>query len=76
VATTTYNDFFGPLIYLTDSSHWTLALGLNGFIGTRGSDIGALMAATIFYALPPTVLFLAAQRVYLRGFVLQGVARP
>ena len=73
VATTTYNDFFGPLIYLTDSSHWTLALGLSGFIGTRGSDIGALMAATVFYALPAIALFLGAQRVYLRGIVLQNV---
>ena len=33
MATATYNDFFGPLIYLTDSDKWTLALGLYGFIG-------------------------------------------
>lgn len=75
VATTTYNDFFGPLIYLTDSDKWTLALGLYGFIGSRGSDIGALMAATVFYALPAIALFLATQRVYLRGIVLQGGGR-
>jgi len=74
-ATATYNDFFGPLIYLTDSSLWTLALGLNGFIGNRGSDLGGLMAATIFYALPALALFLAAQRVYLRGLVLSNVER-
>jgi multiple sugar transport system permease protein len=75
VATTTYNDFFGPLIYLTDSSLWTLSLGLTGFIGSRGSDIGALMAATIFYALPAVALFVAAQRFYLRGIVLQNFGR-
>jgi ABC-type glycerol-3-phosphate transport system permease component len=75
VATATYNDFVGPLIYLTDSSLWTLSLGLNGFIGTRGSDIGALMAATILYALPALVLFLSAQRVYLRGITLQNFGR-
>ena len=75
VATTTYNDFFGPLIYLTDSDKWTLALGLYSFIGSRGSDIGALMAATVFYALPAIALFLATQRVYLRGIVLQGGGR-
>ncbi len=75
VATATYNDFVGPLVYLTDSSLWTLSLGLNGFIGTRGSDIGALMAATILYALPALVLFLSAQRVYLRGITLQNFGR-
>ena len=75
VATMTYNDFFGPLIYLTDSSLWTLSLGLTGFIGSRGSEIGALMAATIFYALPAVALFLAAQRFYLRGIVLQNFGR-
>jgi ABC-type glycerol-3-phosphate transport system permease component len=71
----TYNDFFGPLIYLTDNSLWTLALGLQGFIGSHGSDTGALMAATIFYALPPVALFLSAQRIYLQGIVLQSFSR-
>ena len=75
VATTTYNDFFGPLIYLTDSSLWTLSLGLTGFIGSRGSDIGALMAATVFYALPAVALFVGAQRFYLQGIVLQNFSR-
>jgi ABC-type glycerol-3-phosphate transport system permease component len=74
-ATATYNDFFGPLIYLTDNNLWTLALGLQGFIGTRGSDLGGLMAATIFYALPAVALFLVAQRIYLRGLVLQNFER-
>jgi multiple sugar transport system permease protein len=75
VSTMTYNDFFGPLIYLTDNSLWTLALGLQGFIGSHGSDTGALMAATIFYALPPVALFLSAQRIYLQGIVLQSFSR-
>jgi multiple sugar transport system permease protein len=76
-ATATYNDFFNPLIYLTDSSLWTLSLGLYGFIGTRGSNIGALMAATVLYALPAIALFLGAQRFYLRGVTLiQNVDRP
>ncbi len=75
VGTTTYTDFFGPLIYLNDPSHWTLALGLTDFLSSRGSNIGGLMAATMYYALPPILLFLGAQRFYLRGFVVQNLGR-
>ena len=34
----TYNDFFGPLIYLTDASHYTLSLAVFQFVQLRGAD--------------------------------------
>ena len=37
----TYNDFFGPLIYLTDESKWTIAVALvvlPGFAAHRPAD--------------------------------------
>ena len=39
-----WNDFFGPLIYLNDSRKFTLALGLNEFTGLYSSEWHLLMA--------------------------------
>jgi multiple sugar transport system permease protein len=69
----TYNDFFGPLIYLTDASHYTLSLAVFQFVQLRGApDIGAVIAYTALVVAPLLVLFLFAQRALLTGIKLTG----
>lgn len=72
----TYNDFMGPLIYLKDRDLWTLSLGMQGFTqryGAGGTALGAMMAAATLYTLPMIVLFLAAQKTFIRGIVTTGL---
>jgi multiple sugar transport system permease protein len=69
-----YNDFFGPLIYLSDSGKYTLALGAFQFIKSRGvPDIGAIVAFTTLVTLPLIVLFFFTQRRLVQGITLTGI---
>lgn len=70
----TWNDFLGPLIYLTDQSDFTLALGLHAMQSSRtgGTEWPHLMAASTLVILPIVVLFLAAQRAFVEGIALTG----
>jgi multiple sugar transport system permease protein len=71
----TYNDFFGPLIYLTDDSKRTIAVALSYFQGSprMGPQRHLLMAAVTASILPPLLLFFAAQRYFVRGIVMTGI---
>ncbi len=71
----TYNDFFGPLIYLTDDSKQTIAVALSFFQGSPriGPQRHLLMAVVTASILPPLLLFLLAQRFFVRGIVMSGI---
>ena len=70
----TYNDFFGPLIYLTDSGRYTLSLAVFQFVQLRGApDIGAIVAFTALVTTPLILLFFFAQRMLLSGIKLSGL---
>jgi multiple sugar transport system permease protein len=67
-----WNDFLGPLIYLTDESKFTLALGLAAFKGTYTAQWGYHMAAATVILLPILLLFFVAQRYFIEGIALTG----
>lgn len=73
----TFTDFQGPLIYLKDRELWTLSLGMRGYLQRYGAGggtaLGAMMAAATLYTLPMIVIFLAAQRTFIRGIVTTGL---
>ncbi|WP_219837053.1 carbohydrate ABC transporter permease [Paenibacillus sp. R14(2021)] len=71
----TWNDFMGPLIYLTDENKRTLALGLSYFQGSARSspDLHLLMAATLYAIAPCVLLYFLSQRVFVKGMVFTGV---
>jgi len=69
----TWNDFFDPLIYLTTDSKKTLALGLRFFQGQFGADIHLLMAASTLVLLPCLVIFLFAQKYFIKGIAMSGI---
>jgi multiple sugar transport system permease protein len=68
----TWNDFFGPLLYVNDASKYTLAYGLQQFLGIHGSEWAQLMAASTLFTLPIVVLFFCAQRVFIQGIATTG----
>jgi multiple sugar transport system permease protein len=71
-----WNDFFGPLIYLStkpDLQPISVALSqFNGIYGTRPTLIqaGAMMAM-----IAPLILFALAQRFFVQGIVITGVEK-
>jgi multiple sugar transport system permease protein len=69
----TWNDFLGPLIYLTSPDKYTVSLGLARFMGNYTSQWAYLMAASTMMILPTILLFIVAQRYFVSGVVLTGV---
>jgi multiple sugar transport system permease protein/sn-glycerol 3-phosphate transport system permease protein len=71
----TYNDFFGPLIYLNDQSKQTIAVGLSYFTGSRnvGPQMHLLMAMTLMATIPTLIVFLVAQRYFVQSIVTTGI---
>ena len=68
-----WNDYLGPLIYLSDERKFTLSLGLASFSSQYGQEPGLLMAATTVMTVPIILLFLFAQRTFIQGVTLTGL---
>jgi len=63
-----WNDFLGPLLYLTDQNTFTLSLGLQFYQSQHGgTQWHLLMAASTLTVLPVVILFFLTQRTFLRG---------
>ena len=69
----TWNDFFGPLIYLSDQGQYPLSLGLFTFKAQRTTDWNHMMAASTVATLPLIALFFFTQRYFLQGITLTGL---
>jgi multiple sugar transport system permease protein len=71
----TWNDFLGPLLYLSKNSLWTVPLGLNAFLDSTGgeSSYGALFAMATLSLAPLVAVFIAFQRVLIEGIATSGI---
>lgn len=69
----TWNDYFGPLIFLSDPDKWTLALGLRAFQLQYGGRFDLMMAAAILIMLPTLLLFFFAQKQFIEGITFTGI---
>jgi ABC-type glycerol-3-phosphate transport system permease component len=72
-----WNDLWGPLIYLHDDARFTMPLGLLNFIGTSGRAQGSpwhlVMAVSTVMMVPVVVLFFLAQKRFIEGISTAGV---
>ncbi|HEV8635269.1 MAG TPA: carbohydrate ABC transporter permease [Chloroflexota bacterium] len=68
-----WDDFLGPLIFLSSQENYTVSLGLAMFRGQQGSFWGMLMAVSTVMALPIIVLFFFTQRTFIQGITLTGI---
>lgn len=68
-----WNDFLGPLIYLSDQAKNTLALGLALFVGQHQTEWGILMAASMIMMIPMVIIFFFFQRYFIQGFTMSGM---
>ena len=68
-----WNDFFNPLIFLSTTEKYTLALGINLFRGYQVTQWHLLMAASVMVSFPCILLYALAQRYFIQGIVFTGV---
>ena len=68
----TWNDFFGPLLYINDPKRYTLAYGLQQFVSSYGGKWAMLMAAACVFTVPIILLFFLAQRTFIQGISTTG----
>ena len=69
-----WNDFFEPLIYLQSPENWTMAIGLRGFRTLYHTEWNLMMAASTAMIMPLLVLFFLAQRYFVSGIQMSGLA--
>lgn len=69
----TWNDFLGPLIYLSSQDNYTLSIGLALFRGEHSALWGALMAVSTVMTVPVIILFFFTQRTFIQGITLTGI---
>lgn len=68
-----WNDFFGPLIYLNSPDKFTVAVGLATFRSVLATRWELLMAASTTMIVPVILLFFFAQRYFIKGIVMTGL---
>lgn len=70
-----WNDFLGPLIYLTDKSKYTMTLGMYFFMGgvNEAPKWNYLMAMALIIALPLIIVYFIAQRYFIEGITFSGL---
>ncbi len=72
-----WNDFMGPLIYLSSMDKYTISIGLHFFRSVASPAARPLwnlvMAASLVAMVPPLLLFFFAQRYYIQGIVVSGI---
>ncbi|MEO8759026.1 MAG: carbohydrate ABC transporter permease [Devosia sp.] len=69
----TWNDFLGPLIYLTRTDLKTIQIGMRMFIQQYSAEYGLIMAVSVVALIPVLVVFLALQRFFVEGIASTGL---
>ncbi|WP_326568520.1 carbohydrate ABC transporter permease [Amycolatopsis rhabdoformis] len=70
----TWNDYFGPLLYTGENQeHWPLSLAIASFRGMHHVEWNLTMAATALIMAPVIVLFVFAQKSFVKGITFTGV---
>ena len=69
-----YNDYLGPLLYLHDPKRYTLQIALQ-LIHTQSEtgDNQMFLAATVVSLLPTILIFLFAQKYFIKGLTNSGI---
>ncbi len=69
----TWNDFFGPLLYLSTVDQMTIAVGLIFFRDQYGGPFHHMMAASVMAVVPIIIVFFVAQRYFVTSIIMSGL---
>lgn len=68
-----WNNFMDPLIYLNETTKYTISIGLRLFQTAESNQVAMVMAMTLLSLLPILLVFYVAQARFVRGIVISGV---
>ncbi len=68
-----WNEYMGPLIYLSNKKQYVMSLGLQVFTQVRRQEWGLLMAASTMMVAPIIVVFFLAQKHFVQGITMSGL---
>jgi multiple sugar transport system permease protein len=70
----TWNDYFGPLLYLTRTELYTVPVALKSLVDTESqSGIGTMFAMSLVSLVPIVLFFIFAQRYIIKGIATTGI---
>ncbi len=72
-ATSTWNDFFYPLIFTQSERMRTVQLALQMFKGSTTTHFNWLMAATLITVIPMVIVYFLAQKQFVQGIASTGM---
>jgi len=67
-----WNDYLGPLIYISNQSSYPLSLGLDLILGDYSTNWAWVMAGATAATAPIVILFFLTQRTFIQGITLTG----
>jgi multiple sugar transport system permease protein len=67
-----WNDYLGPLVYLSNQNSYPLSLGLALILGEYSTNWAWVMAGATAATAPIVILFFLTQRVFIQGITLTG----
>jgi multiple sugar transport system permease protein len=67
-----WNDYLGPLIYISNQSSYPLSLGLAEILGDYSTNWAWVMAGATAATAPIVILFFLTQRTFIQGIALTG----
>lgn len=69
-----WNEFFSPLIYITDTSLYTVPLALRQFMDSEGQSAwGPMFAMSVVSLLPIVAFFIMGQKYLVQGIATTGL---
>lgn len=68
-----WNNYMGPLLYITDEMKYPLALGMPMFMNRYGTYWNQAMAAATLTLIPTIIFFLFAQKYLIEGIKISGL---
>ena len=68
-----WNEYMGPLIYLSNKDQYVLSLGLQVFTQVNRQEWGLLMAASTMMVAPVILIFFLAQKHFVQGITMSGI---
>ncbi len=70
----TWNDFFRPLIFLSDQQHYTVPLGIEALFGYLSTgSIATVLAGVVLSVVIVMAVYVVGQRYLIEGLTLGGV---
>lgn len=69
----TWNDYLGPLIYLSTPEKFTMTLGIAYFKGTYTAQWNMMMAGAVISVIPILIVYLFGQKYFVEGIAFSGI---